>query len=271
MSQDIQLSPAYRQHIGASIKAYRGVISLTQQAFANHVGVSAQSVGNAERGSTTVSPALLEKIAVKAGVPFNPADPVKKATADPVTSHPCEIEAKNGHTPVIWDPLTFKIPLERHFITQYKGKSEIILVPYAGINRDHFKESSQHMLLCREKSYQKQDILFIVRACDWEVVKPFCQRRNSVKEQALKPEAGLAKQLNTAEYLTPYVFRRKPLPVKVVLRNGVVITCKLLRYDKYQVLALVKKTEQEKALILIYKHGILKVEPVNPSEVKNRR
>ena len=63
---------------------------------------------------------------------------------------------------------------------------------------------------------------------------------------------------------------RHPTPVKIVLRNGIVVTgdnpsCK----DDWNLIVACKKNDKT-AWILIFKHGILKVEPANP-QPKNQK
>lgn len=175
-----------------------------------------------------------------------------------------------------YDPSQFTKPLEMHFIKRIMPKSPLVIGGYDAIKKDVFTGISRHFVKCESETYKKEDQLFISKACYWAVVKSQARRRNEVREQGLRPESGLAVQLDTKKNIDPYIFMdrgdrgvRKPLPVKVVLRNGLVVSCKLVGEDEWNLIARCKDVVGNRGYILLYKHGILGVEPVEESVQPN--
>ena len=294
MSQDIQLSAVDRQRIGKEIKAYRDLTIVSQAAFGDHVGTSGQTIGNAERGASVVSVAMLKRITDAAGIVWKPSvNSHKKTTTG--KQPPPKKESKAPNTPVSTPDLkatesktgnpskpkqnpkqkkkrqqtpigAFKPPLERYYLTQYQRHTGVVMVGYAGVFRGKPKHTSKFGVHLNSKSYEKKDLLMIARDADWDIVKSQSKWRKPIKALGLVPEAHLAKKLDGEKYLKPFTWFtnkdgsiRKAVPVKVVLRNGLVVSCEMLKQDHFQLVCSVS-SDSERTLILIFKHAILSVE-----------
>ena len=181
------------------------------------------------------------------------------------------------------NPVTFKPFFDGWYLHNYKPESQLVFVKYEGVKRGDFKRVTRfHISLHAPKTegetpetplHSKHDILFMARQSDWHIVKPCCKWRKEVREKRLKPGARLAERLDDAKHLAPYALKikekkvvRKAFPVRIVLRNGLVITGKILRFDKWQVVVRCKSGDVDTALILVFKHGIHRVERVNSDE-----
>lgn len=150
------------------------------------------------------------------------------------------------------------------------------MVKYEGLKRGEFRSLSRFHIGLRipnpdgkdEKStHEKKDTLFIARGTDWNVVKPSCLYRPEVREKQLGAKANLAQEFDTKRYFYPFSLKykgkeitREAIDVRLVLRNGLVITGKILRFDKWQAIVRCEQADAS-ALILVFKHAILTVEP----------
>ena len=276
-----QLTQDFRNEIGKAVKTKRLTTGRTQKAFALEVGTTGSTISNIERGRALVSAPLLQKVVEAVDIPFIPSNGAgnPKAVTLP-TSHdpaPQTVSAPQTQTaPPKPDKhpgksaINLRLPYDRSFLVTTKPPRNFVLVGYQGVIRDTFKKYSPHVLMCQEKNYKKQDVLFLCRASQWDIVKPNCVWRKNVREQRLKSEPGLTKKLDTEKLITPYIAKisedgkyRYPTPVKIVLRNGIVVTGVILAQDDWDLIVACKKDDQ-KAWILIFKHGILKVEPAKP-------
>ena len=169
-----------------------------------------------------------------------------------------------------YNPNKFQPPFERYYLQRIVCDGEVAMVSYTDVKKGTFKKLTKFGLHCEDANHQKQELLLLACVSDWDIVTRHIKSRPSVKEKGLHPEKGLAQQLDTDKYINPYIFHRKedgsthkPILVKVILRNGLVVTCKLLRQDRYNIIARCKDADPgERALIMIFKHGILSVEPI---------
>ena len=164
------------------------------------------------------------------------------------------------------NPIPFRKPYDGGFLIPPQTEKSLVMVGYDGVIRDTLKRLYKFQLVCKDKTYPKQNILLIAKTSDWGTVKPNCLWRKEVREQKLTAEVGLAKKLDTATHLKPYIGfikengkYRKPKRVKVVLRNGLVVSCKMLGQDNWNVIAECAH-ESKTALVLIFKHAIHFVE-----------
>ena len=195
----------------------------------------------------------------------------------PRTTHPAPKTAQNQskskgkekskQKPNAGNPITFRRPYDSGFLIPKNTEKSLVMVGYEGVIRDTFKALCRFQLVCKDNTYQKQDLLMIAKASEFnEVVKPLCLWRPEVKKLELKSEQGLTKKLDTAKYLKPYIGfvkdngkYRKPKSVKVVLRNGLVVSCRMLGQDNWNMVAECEYKSRS-ALILIFKHAIHSVE-----------
>ena len=289
MQRGVQVTQAFRNEIGKAVKTKRLTNGRTQKAFALEVGTTATTISNIERGRALVSAPLLQKVVEAVGIPFTPSSNGAgnpKAVTSP-TSHdpaPKTVSAPNTQTAPpkpdkqpVKSAINLRLPYDRSFLLTTKSPRKFVLVGYQGVIRDTFKKYSPHVLMCQEKNYKKQDVLFLCRASQWDIVKTNCLSRKPVREQGLKSEPGLTKNLDIEKLITPYIAKisedgkyRHPPPVKIVLRNGIVVTGAILAQDDWNLIVACKK-DDKKAWILIFKHGILKVEPANPKPKPKRQ
>ena len=174
-----------------------------------------------------------------------------------------------------WDPTKIHPRFDRWYLREYQSTSPLVLVKYEGIKRGEFRNLSRFHVGVRipnpdgkdeKPSHEKQDTLFIARQKDWQIVQPCCKWRPEVKEKKLGAEAGLGASFETKRYFVPFALQfrgkkitREPVPVRLVLRNGLVITCKILRFDKWDAVVMCEHSDKN-ALILVFKHAVLSVE-----------
>ena len=167
--------------------------------------------------------------------------------------------------------LDIQNPLEIWFFEKYKpSEKNLVLISYDGVLRETYDSLSTYQLLVKDskkrKALKKNDLLMAVRASEFKVVQPCCLWRKAVRDLKLSPEVGLAKKLDIKQYVNPYIFReklvRKVKPVKVVLRNGLVVSCKLIAQDPWRLIARCKVSNAKDniAFVLIFKHAVYSVE-----------
>ena len=287
MRSDVQVTQEFRNEIGKAVKTKRLTTGRSQKAFALEVGTTGTTISNIERGRALVSAPLLQKVVEAVGISFTPTSNgagTPKAVTSP-TSHdpaPKTVSAPKTETAPpkpdkqpVKSVINLRLPYDRSFLLTSKSP-RLVMVGYQGVIRDTFKKYSPHVLMCQEKNYKKQDVLFLCRASQWDTVKPNCVSRKPVREQGLKSEVGLAKKLDTSKLIDPYIAKisedgkyRHPTPVKIVLKNGIVVTGTIQAQDDWNLIVACKKTDKT-AWILIFKHGILNVEPANP-QPKNQK
>ena len=288
MRSDVQVTQEFRNEIGKSVKTKRLTTGRTQKAFALEVGTTSTSISNIERGRALVSASLLQKVVEAVGIPFTPTSNgagTPTAVTSP-TSHdpaPQTVSAPKTQTAPpkpdkqrVKSAINLRVPYDRSYLFTTKSPRKLVMVGYQGVKRDTFKKCFSHVLVCQEKNYKKQELLFLCRASQWDIVKPNCLWRKDVREQGLKSEVGLAKKLDTEKLIDPYIAKisevgkyRHPTPVKIVLRNGIVVTGTIQAQDDWNLIVACKKTDKT-AWILIFKHGILNVERANP-QPKNQK
>ena len=264
MSKDVQLKQEFRNEIGKAVKTKRLTTGRTQNAFALEVGTTGTTIGNIERGRALVSAPLLQKVVEAVGIPFTPSSNgagTPKAVTSP-TSHdpaPKTVSAPKTQTAPpkpdklpVQRAINLRLPYDRSFLLTTKPPRDVVMVGYQGVIRDTFKKYSRHLLMCQEKNYEKQDVLLLCRAPQWDIVKPNCLWRKPVREQGLKSEPGLTQKLDTEKLITPYIAKisedgkyRHPTPVKLVLRNGIVVTGEILAQDDWNLIVACKKKEKE--------------------------
>ena len=170
--------------------------------------------------------------------------------------------------------MEIKTSAEKWWLFKYKPKlfkennnrelhKRLVFVTYRGVIHETFAQLKKYDWHCsgQHKNIRKHDVLLVARGCDMEVVKPCYQWRKAVKSLGLSAEVGLAKELDCDKLIEPYIFKEKP--VRVVLRNGLVVSCKLIVQDDWNLVARCKGTDAEEdnvAFVLIPKHGVYDVE-----------
>ena len=153
------------------------------------------------------------------------------------------------------------------YMENYHPESPLVFVKFEGIKRGEFRKLTPYHIGARipnpdgkdEKlTHAKHEILFIARDCDWQIVKSCVKWRNEVRAKGLKPESGLARLFDTKRYFKPFL---KSGPVRLILRNGLVITGEIHRFDRFQATVKCKAKEDVTACIVVFKHALLSVEP----------
>ena len=200
--------------------------------------------------------------------------PTPSPTQKPYSNVPVKANQGNPRKPkktkqnnAVNPRIPFRKPYDGGFLIPPNTEKSLVMVGYAGVLRDTLKRLYKFQLICKDKTYPKQDLLLIAKASDFnDVVKPNCLWRKDVREQKLTAEVGLTKKLDTATHLKPFIGfikpngkYREPKNVKVVLRNGLVVSCKMLGQDNWNVMAACTH-ESKTALVLIFKHAIHSVE-----------
>ena len=168
--------------------------------------------------------------------------------------------------------MDIKAPVERWFFEDYKAdEKDLVIVGYDGVLKVTHSQSTRYQLHVLKDGQKisildKNDLLMVVKASEFPIVKPKALWRKPVRELGLRPAVGLAKDLDIRRYVNPFIYKkkplRKPLLVKVVLRSGLVVSCKLVSQDPWHIIGRCKVSNAKDniAFVLIFKHAVYSVE-----------
>ena len=140
-------------------------------------------------------------------------------------------------------------------------QAPLVLMTYDGLHLlDSVTEISKYELRAAtlkpeaspDMTFKKDACLFCVPVEKWTAVKPHIKRRAAIAEKGLGPQSGL--------YKRPCV-QGVPMkqPVKVLLRNGLVLHGRIVDVDTFHLMMRVGEK-----IVIVWKHAVERLERTEP-------